>query len=535
MEENMLLSLAGNDFLTFKEFYVEFSSGMNAITGESGAGKTVFLKALWAVLGFPPQWDSESAGSIEGNFEVDSSLSSRLREMGIEIDGDQLFVTVSFTGQRTIYRMNGRMVPRQIVQTAFRDRVEIHSQHSSVSLLDESKHHAILDHALRGEESLNQYRELYEEFMKVRREFDSFSVDPAQIEREKDFLSFQISEIEQAELRPGEDQVVEMKYTRYRNAQTLIDTFQELREILKDGELSVYNSLNDAVTIIERIEDFGYKGWHENLQIALEELDSLYSMVEEERDSLEIDDEEFTAIENRMTLIQGLKRKYGDSAEKILSRLETFKRELSALQELEERKEKLKRREEDLVVRMKKTGLVLDQKRAARAEEIEEQIKLHLEDLRMKGAELRFHLEPEEVPKSYGTSRVTMMVKTNPGMEFMEIGKVASGGELSRFLLALESALKDQLDLETIVFDEVDSGVGQRLGTVVAEKLREISGEIQTIVITHLPQIALIADRHFVVRKEQVDSETVSTIEELHGCSKEREIEEMSGQIPEQE
>lgn len=125
------------------------------------------------------------------------------------------------------------------------------------------------------------------------------------------------------------------------------------------------------------------------------------------------------------------------------------------------------------------------------------------------------------------------MVKTNPGMEFMEIGKVASGGELSRFLLALESALKDQLDLETIVFDEVDSGVGQRLGTVVAEKLREISSEIQTIVITHLPQIALIADRHFVVRKEQVGSKTVSRIEELHGPSKEREIEEMSGQIPE--
>lgn len=533
MEESMLLSLAGNDFLTFKEFYVEFSSGMNAVTGESGAGKTIFLKALWAVLGFPPQWDNDNAGSIEGNFEVDSSLSSRLKEMGIEIDGDQLLVTVSFTGQRTIYRINGRMVPRQIVQTAFRDRVEIHSQHSSVGLLDESKHHVILDHALRGEEILDQYRELYGEFMKVRREFDSFSVDPAQIEREKDFLSFQISEIEQAELQPGEDQVVEMKYTRYRNAQTLIDTFQELREILKDGELSVYNSLNDAVTIIERIEDFGYKKWHENLQIALEELDSLYSMVEEERDSLEIDDEEFTAIENRMTLIQGLKRKYGDSAEKILSRLETFKRELGALQELEERKEKLKRLEEDLLVRMKKTGLVLDQKRAARAEEIEEQIKLHLEDLRMKGAELRFTLQPEEIPRSYGISRVTMMVKTNPGMEFMEIGKVASGGELSRFLLALESALKDQLDLETIVFDEVDSGVGQRLGTVVAEKLREISSEIQTIVITHLPQIALIADRHFVVRKKQVGSKTVSRIEELHGPSKEREIEEMSGQIPE--
>ncbi|RAM61111.1 chromosome segregation protein SMC, partial [Mesotoga sp. SC_3PWM13N19] len=152
--------------------------------------------------------------------------------------------------------------------------------------------------------------------------------------------------------------------------------------------------------------------------------------------------------------------------------------------------------------------------------------------LRMKGAELKFHLRQEEIPRNYGTSRVTMIVKTNPGMEFMEIGKVASGGELSRFLLALESALREQLDLRTIVFDEVDSGVGQRLGAVVADKLREISQEIQTIVITHLPQIAQNADKHFVVRKEQFGSNTISSIEELHGCSKEREIEEMSGKIP---
>jgi DNA repair protein RecN (Recombination protein N) len=192
----------------------------------------------------------------------------------------------------------------------------------------------------------------------------------------------------------------------------------------------------------------------------------------------------------------------------------------------------LKKNEEELLSSLKETGRILDQKRLVRAKEIEEQIRVHLEDLRMKGAELRFHLEPELMPRSYGTSKVTMVVKTNPGMDLMEIGSVASGGELSRFLLALESALKNQLDLKTIVFDEVDSGVGQRLGTVVSGKLEEISREIQTIVITHLPQIALSSDRHFVVRKQQVYNETISIIEELHGSSKEREIEEMSGQIP---
>ncbi|WP_333640598.1 DNA repair protein RecN [Mesotoga prima] len=532
MEGDMLLSLAGKDFLTFKDFYVEFSGGMNAITGESGAGKTVFLKALWAVLGFPPLWDNDGSGSVEGNFAVDDSLLSKLGDMGVDINGDQLLVSVSFTGQRTIYRINGKMVPKQIVQSAFRDRVEIHSQHSSISLLDESKHHIILDHALGGDTSLTRYSELYAEYIKVRRELDSFIVDPSQIEREKDFLEFQIREIEQADLQPHEDEVIEMKYTRYRNAQMLLETFQELTDLLKDGELSIYNSLNDARATVEKIRNFGYKDWLDNLQIALEELDSLYTKIEEERSTLEIDDEEFSAIESRITIIQGLKRKYGDSVEKILVRLEEFKKELGTLKELEGRKERLKKNEEELLSSLKETGRIVDQKRLVRAKEIEEQIRVHLEDLRMKGAELRFHLEPELMPRSYGTSKVTMVVKTNPGMDLMEIGSVASGGELSRFLLALESALKNQLDLKTIVFDEVDSGVGQRLGTVVSGKLEEISREIQTIVITHLPQIAMSSDRHFVVRKQQVHNETISIIEELHGSSKEREIEEMSGQIP---
>ncbi|CCU86056.1 MULTISPECIES: AAA family ATPase [Mesotoga] len=532
MEGDMLLSLAGKDFLTFKDFYVEFSGGMNAITGESGAGKTVFLKALWAVLGFPPLWDNDGSGSVEGNFAVDDSLLSKLGDMGVDINGDQLLVSVSFTGQRTIYRINGKMVPKQIVQSAFRDRVEIHSQHSSISLLDESKHHIILDHALGGDTSLTRYSELYAEYIKVRRELDSFIVDPSQIEREKDFLEFQIREIEQADLQPHEDEVIEMKYTRYRNAQMLLETFQELTDLLKDGELSIYNSLNDARATVEKIRNFGYKDWLDNLQIALEELDSLYTKIEEERSTLEIDDEEFSAIESRITIIQGLKRKYGDSVEKILVRLEEFKKELGTLKELEGRKERLKKNEEELLSSLKETGRIVDQKRLVRAKEIEEQIRVHLEDLRMKGAELRFHLKPELMPRSYGTSKVTMVVKTNPGMDLMEIGSVASGGELSRFLLALESALKNQLDLKTIVFDEVDSGVGQRLGTVVSGKLEEISREIQTIVITHLPQIAMSSDRHFVVRKQQVHNETISIIEELHGSSKEREIEEMSGQIP---
>ncbi len=526
----MLLSLAGRNFFTFREFYVEFSSGMNAITGESGAGKTIFLKALWTAIGFPPPWSGEESGNIEANFSVEDSILKRIGELGIEIgDGNQLLVSVNFTGQRTIYRLNGRMVPRQMIQMLFKDLIEIHSQHSSVALLDSNRHYQILDHALQGERSLEEYRELYEKYSSIKRELDSLVVDPSQIEREKDFLTFEIKEIEQAELKTDEDGLLETRYRKYKNGKFLVQTFRELMDRLKDGDESVYNSLNDILSLITKVESFGYSRWLSHVQLALEELEGLYNLVSEESNGLDIDEEEFRAIEARISLIQGLKRKYGRTVSDILQSCDEFKNKLKSLQELQKREEKLRKEESIYLQKLREVGRVLDGVREKRAIEMARDIRIHLEDLKMKGAELEFRLFQEEEPKFYGTSRVSIMVKTNPGMEFMEIGSVASGGELSRCLLALESTLKDQLEIRTIVFDEVDSGVGQRLGQVVAEKLLEISSKVQSIVITHLPQIASRAERHFAVRKEQFELDTISTIEELSGEKRERELVEMSG------
>lgn len=529
----MLLSLAGRDFFTFKEFYAEFASGMNAITGESGAGKTIFLRALWAVIGFPPAWDTQEAGSVEGNFSIDESMEEKFKDLGLEIEGEQLLVTVNFTGQRTMYRLNGRMVPRQLVQSIFKDTLEIHSQHSSVGLLDSTKHYLILDHSLENEELLGKYRDLYSRYARIKKDLNSLKVEPSQLMRERDFLDFQIKEIEKADLNLDEDTLLEGRYRKHKNARTLLETFQEIENLLKDSERSAYNVLNDAFSLIGKIEGFGYSSWLKNVQAALEETEGLYAKVSEESDSLEIDDEEFAAIESRLTLIQGLKRKYGKTIEDVLLACGQYKRELAALQELERKKDDLQMLERELLEKLHSTGRRLDDIREKRAGEITRDIRGHLEDLKMRGAELRFNLEREEEPKSYGTSKVSMLVKTNPGMDYVEIGKVASGGELSRYLLALESTLKDQLNMGTIVFDEVDSGVGPRLGLVVADKLFEISSKIQTVVITHLPQIASRAVKHFAVRKVQSSLDTTSTIEELSGLERELELKEMAGQTEE--
>ncbi|OAA30072.1 hypothetical protein AT15_00735 [Kosmotoga arenicorallina S304] len=526
----MILTLRGKNFLTFPEFYMEFSTGMNAITGESGAGKTVLLRALKVITGKAIDQNVEPGSFVEATFLGDETVFARASELGLDFDGEEFLVRVDFHPQKTLYRLNGHIIPRQLVKELLDGHIEIHSQHGSVKLLDPSRHHLILDKVI-SSNLIRDYEKKYNQLISIRRALGKLHVDPSAIEREKDFTQYQIAEIDNARLNPAEDNEVELKYKKAQNAKILQQNFENLVNILKEADDSAYVKLSTAIRELNRFRSLGYDDLLEHAQLALEEIGYLHDMLTNEMETFEIDEEELVRLEERLNLIQSLKRKYGSTVEEILEMKKELESKLKELQELENKKKELLNMEKELLEELENLGSQLDKERKKVAEKLYKEIKKHLHDLRMPSAALEFRFFPEPSPMVYGTSRVVLFVRTNPGADFMELGSVASGGELSRIILAIEAAVKDSLDLGTIVFDEIDAGVGARQGHILAEKLNEIAKSTQCVVITHLPQIAEKARKHFAVTKKTTDTFAYSNIVELTPEERKKEIKDMIGKL----
>jgi DNA repair protein RecN (Recombination protein N) len=301
--------------------------------------------------------------------------------------------------------------------------------------------------------------------------------------------------------------------------------------MLRDGQESLYNQLWKAVKELKDFEKYGYSELIEHSNVALEEIEYLYHFIESELEDISIDDDEYQKLEYRFNIIQGLKRKYGQTEDEIFKTWEDLENKFEELENSKQKREELIKTEKILKEKLIKTGKEIDELRAKNAEKIEKSIIPHLEDLKMTGARVKFELIPEDEPKYYGTSKVTILARTNPGGDTLELNKIASGGELSRILLAIESALKKELKLNTIIFDEIDSGVGARMGNTLAEKLVELTENLQTVVITHLPQIASKASKHFAVKKYQFGDIIVSDVVHLKQDERLVELEKMYGRV----
>ncbi|MFW6119538.1 MAG: DNA repair protein RecN [Petrotogales bacterium] len=527
----MLQTLKGKNFFTFEKFYIEFSDGLNVITGESGAGKSLIIRAIKSITGEPIKYNADNDESfVEGTFLVDSKLNKRAKELGIDIPPVDFMINVSFGTQRILYRLNGQIIPRQLVKELFEGFVEIHSQHSSVQLLNSSTHYKILDQTLPA--SLKKsYQETYRKFVETKSRLQKIKLSPEELEREKDYLRFQLNELEKASIKPGEMESVESKYSKVLDSQKLKETFEWLMHLLRDGQESINTQLWKAVKALEDFEKYGYDELIEHSNIALEEIEYIYHLIEGEIEDIDIDDEEYKRLETRFNIIQGLKRKYGQTEEDIFKTWDELSNKYEELENNELKRKELieaeKIHKEELIT----TGKKIDKLRKENAEKIESEIIPHLEDLKMIGARVKFKLIPEEEPKSYGTTGVKILAKTNPGGEMLELSKIASGGELSRILLAIESALNKELQLNSVIFDEIDSGVGARMGNTLSVKLLELSESLQTIVITHLPQIASSASRHFVVKKQQFRDSVASDVIHLKQDERHDELEKMYGKV----
>lgn len=500
------------------ELEIDFNSGLNVLTGETGVGKSIIINAINFALGARTGKDLIRKGATSCSCEMIFSLNEEnikeiLKLENIEIEDDEIIIsrTLNENG-KNIFKINGTLVSASEMKDITSKIIDIHGQHEHQSLFDVNKHIFILD----GFDKKNIFplrdkiTEVYHEYKDVKLRLNEMLGDDADRERKIDMLEFQINEINNAKLILGEDEDLEKKRTTMHSADKLISGTTVSHEALSICEDNISKAIRETELLIKFDSKF------ENINETLNEAQSLVCDAENDLSSymsqIVFDPKEQEMIEDRLDLIDKLKRKYGASIQDILNYCEVKQKELDdiynsedIINELQDEKKKLK----DKIIELSKdlTKLRLDA-----AKKAEEKIETNLKDLEMKNAIFKINVTPREKISSIGMDEVEFLFSSNLGEEPRALDKIASGGEISRVMLAIKNVLAGNDEIQILVFDEIDTGISGRAAQAVAEKMIELSGEHQILCITHLPQIAAMADYHYEISKVEKDNRTISNI-----------------------
>ena len=512
---------------------INFGAGFNVLTGETGAGKSIVIDALNALAGgkIDPIMLSQET-FLEGTFDISSSpeIKSLLEEAGLPSE-DFLIISRDFSGGRGIARVMGRIVPLQFLSRLGDLLIDIHGQHEHQSLLKQPYHLELLDSWGSGiMEQRKKVGELFSKLQRRKREYEEISGRMKERERLLSLYEFQLKEINEAKLVPGEEEELKKEALLLSNAEKIYQNLSLAFSLLKGKEPSVEDLLGRVEVLIEEVA-----GYDERLKEMLNLIREAYSLIEEGATTLgsyvsdiEFNPQRLEEVESRLYLISRLKQKYGGSIEEILAYRDKIEREMLSLSEGEERLEGLKREIEELEGKLEKEARKLSQMRRECATSLEEMVLKHLRDLGMERARFKVSISEKEMD-SKGMDRVEFLFSANPGQPLLPLQRIASGGELSRFMLAAKSALREADPVPILVFDEIDQGVGGEMGFVLGEKLRQLSRGRQVIVVTHLPQIACFADHHFLVKKLESVHHTEVKMEKLNRGKRVEELTRMLG------
>lgn len=522
----MLLNLHVKNMALIDEIEIDFSENLNILTGETGAGKSILLGSINAALGAKVSRDvirkDADYGMIELVFSVEREETlQKIKAMDIPVDEDGiLIISRKIMKNRSISKMNGQTVTLSVLREVSSLLIDIHGQHEHQSLLHKRVHLEIVDSYGRKEmEPIKEkLRTAYALYQKLSHALKEANIDEEERLRELSFLRFEIEEIEQAHLTAGEDEELEKEYRKMCNSRALVETAGEVYQMMGyEGEQSVGTVLGRAVRQFASVTGLDEEAGSIGSQ--LEELDSLCNDLNRELSeyltSLEFDDATFREVEDRLNVIHGLKAKYGQTIEKINQYLEKQKSREEELLHLEERKEAL--REE-----AKKAGKQLDgfceklsRLRKAAAKELSKAISEALIDLNFLDVSFRIDFSKLSHYTAEGYDEACFLISTNPGEPLKPLQEIASGGELSRIMLAIKSILARVDTIDTLIFDEIDVGISGRTAQMVSEKMTHIARNHQVIAITHLPQIAAMADSHYFIEKKAEDSRTSTSIVKL--------------------
>ena len=518
----MLRTLYLKNVALVDEAEIAFSEGLNVLSGETGAGKSVILDSIDFVLGAKADKgmirSGQSECSVRAEFSCDPELLRPvLEELDLEESDTLLIVRRLNADGRSSLRVNGCPMTAAMLRKLTSRLVDVHGQSEHFFLLKEANQLRLLDQIAGTKEAREKVGELLKERRALQEKLSSLGGDEGERERRADILRFQIEELENAALKEGEEEELLALRTKYQNAEKILGGLKTVRDaLLSDGGAA------DAVNIAHRgllsIVRYGdYDALSERLENALAELEDIGETAESLAEELDIDEREAERVENRLDEIRSLKKKYGGSVEEALSFLARAREELSLLENSAEECEKLRVRLENNSALLYATCRKLTELRKAGAEGFTERVVGELRTLNIPSARFEIAFEPyseEDLPRvnSDGLDRVRFLFSANAGEPPKELGKIISGGEMSRFMLAVKAQLSSLGSIGTYIFDEIDAGIGGKTVRVVAEKFSAIARSTQIIAVSHLAQIAAFADREFLIEKQEAEGRTFSRI-----------------------
>ena len=518
----MLQNLHVKNLALIDECEVEFSDGLNILSGETGAGKSIIIGSINLALGEKVQKemlrDNEKPAFVELIFSVDDpKIIEALRELDVEVEDGCVILSRKITQSRAVGRVNGEAVSVSRMKEIASYLIDIHGQHEHQSLLSKKKHLDILD-------EYKAYRALKDEYVKS-------NIDNEDRSRELSFLEYEVKEIEEAALVPGEDEELEAQFRKFSNGKKIMEGVNAAYSATGGEMESASELIGRAVRELSPVS--GYDEDVEALENQLSEIDSLLSDFNHEISGYisqaEFDEETFYETQKRLDEINHLKSKYGNSIDDILIALNEKRERISVLNDYDSYLQKL---EQQLAKKEKELAQISDEVSEIRqrsAVKLVSEIKSALNDLNF--LDVQFDMQFDRLPDytANGIDAPEFLISTNPGEPLKPLGKVASGGELSRIMLGIKTIMAENDHIESLIFDEIDSGISGRTAQMVSEKMNELGRNHQIICITHLPQIAAMADAHFLIEKAVENKSTVSRIRRLTDNDSVAELARMLG------
>lgn len=534
----MLQTLSIKQFAIIDELDINFSDGLTVMSGETGSGKSIIIDAIGQLIGMRASSDyvrhGEKKAIIEGIFDIDESKDAIniLESLAIDVDEDFLLVKREiFSSGKSICRINNQTVTLQDLRKVMQELLDIHGQHETQSLLKQKYHLQLLDDYADNQYSdlLNQYQLSYNQYKNKRKELEELeSADQALLQR-LDLMKFQLEELTEASLKEGEVDQLESDIKRIQNSEKLNLALNNAHQVLTD-ESAIPDRLYELSNYLQTINDIV----PEKFVRLKEDINQFYYLLEDAKHEIydemantEFDEQVLNEYESRMNLLNNLKRKYGKDITELIAYQSKLANEINKIENYEQSTSQLREEIKTLYNEVIDIGKKLSQERRRVARELRDHIVSEIQNLQMKDANLEISFKPLDEPTIEGIEFVEFLISPNRGEPLKSLNKIASGGELSRIMLALKSIFVKSRGQTAILFDEVDSGVSGQAAQKMAEKMRDIAQYIQVICISHLPQVASMSDHHLLISKASNADRTTTQVKELKDENKIDEIARM--------